>query len=165
MVDIVSLWLYNICILTENTEALMITVIGGNASQKKRVASIAEFCIDTLMPRMTTLDITIKLGKPNGAMGYCLETDNKRTFEIEADRTLPMRKLLETVAHEMVHVKQFARRELHPVHNTWCGKTYNPKKVSYWDLPWEIEAHGREVGLFIRWAEKENVGHMKWTQI
>jgi len=63
-----------------------------------------------------------------------------------------------------VHVKQYARRELHPVHDTWCGKTYNPKKVSYWDLPWEIEAHGREVGLFVRWAEENNLGSQNWTQ-
>jgi hypothetical protein len=110
-----------------------------------------------------TRGITIKLTNPNGAMGYCLELDNNRTFEIEADKKLRLRKLLETIAHEMVHVKQYARRELHPVNETWCGKTYNPKKVSYWDLPWEIEAHGREAGLFVRWAEQENLGHLKWT--
>jgi len=115
------------------------------------------------MPRMHTLDITVKLTSPKGAMGYCLELDDNRTFEIEVDRNMRLRKLLETIAHEMVHVKQYARRELHPVHDTWCGKTYNPKKVSYWDLPWEIEAHGREVGLFVRWAEQENLGNKRWT--
>ena len=142
----------------------MITVIGGKPNQRKYVESIAEFCIKTLMPRMKTLDVTIKLKTLKNAYGYCLETDNKRTFEIEVHRDLKLRTLLETVAHEIVHVKQYARRELHPVHNTWCGKTVNPKKVSYWDLPWEIEAHGREAGLFIRWAEKECLGHMKWTR-
>ena len=141
-----------------------IKVIGGTASQKKYVKSITEFCIKTLMPRMRSLDITIKLTSPKGAYGYCLELDNNRTFEIEVARTLRLRTLLETVAHELVHVKQYARRELHPVNNTWCGKTYNPEKVSYWDLPWEIEAHGREVGLFVRWCEQENLGHLKWTQ-
>jgi len=143
----------------------MITVIGGKPNQRKYVESISEFCIKTLMPRMRNLDITIKLKTLKDAYGYCLETDNKRTFEIEVHRDLKLRTLLETVAHEMVHVKQYARRELHPVHNTWCGKTYNPKKTSYWDLPWEIEAHGRETGLFIRWAEQENLGTKKWTQI
>jgi hypothetical protein len=142
----------------------MITVIGGKPKQRKYVESMVQFCIDTLMPRMRTLEIEVKLCTPKGAMGYCLETDNKRTFEIEIDRTLSQRKLLETLAHEMVHVKQYARRELHPVHQTWCGKTYNPDKVSYWDLPWEIEAHGREIGLFVRWAEANNLGHLKWTQ-
>ena len=142
----------------------MITVIGGKPKQRKYVESMVYFCIDTLMPRMRTLEIEVKLCAPKGAMGYCLETDNNRTFEIEVDRTLSYRKMLETVAHEMVHVKQYARRELHPSNNTWMGKTYNPEKTSYWDLPWEIEAHGREVGLFVRWAEKERLAHLKWTQ-
>jgi hypothetical protein len=144
----------------------MIKVTGGSVNQRKYVESIANFCITMLMPRMRSLDITIKLKQLNGsAYGYCCELSTNREFEIEVERTLKLRTLLETVAHEMVHVKQYARRELHPVHNSWCGKTYNPKKTSYWDLPWEIEAHGREAGLFIRWAEQENVGDKKWAQV
>jgi hypothetical protein len=144
---------------------MFIEVTGGKEYQRKRVQSIAEFCVETLMPRMRTLEVTIKLKKPKGAMGYCLELDSNREFELEIDRTQSLRKLLETVAHEMVHVKQFARRELHPSNDTWYGKTYNPKKVSYWDLPWEIEAHGREVGLFVRWCEANDLGNYSWTQV
>ena len=143
---------------------MYITVNGGKAHQRKHVQTMVEFCIETLMPRMRTLEITVNLCKPKGALGYCLELDNKREFELEVDKTQSMRKLLETVAHEMVHVKQYARREMNPHSDDWLGKTYNPKKVSYWDLPWEIEAHGREVGLFIRWAEKYNLGKEDWTQ-
>ena len=143
----------------------MITVNGGSLRQRKYVESMIEFCIKTLMPRMRTLDITVNLCKPTGALGYCLELDSKREFEIEVDRSQRLRRLLETVAHEMVHVKQYARRELHPDTNAWMGKTYNPDKISYWDLPWEIEAHGREVGLFVRWAEENNLGNKKWTKV
>ena len=141
----------------------VIEIIGGTQSQRNYATSMVYFCIDMLMPRMQTLDIEVKLTAPQGAMGYCLETDNNRTFEIELDRKLPLRKLMETLAHEMVHVKQYARREF-TQHDSWMGKTYNPKKVSYWDLPWEIEAHGREVGLFVRWCEANNYT-AKWTQL
>ena len=41
----------------------------------------------------------------------------------------------------------------------------NHSNYEYWDKPSEIEAHGREVGLFITWAEQNNVAHKKWTQI
>jgi hypothetical protein len=140
------------------------SVTGGTKLQRQYVKSMVEFCIKTLMPRMRSLEISVKLCKPKGALGYCLELDTMREFELEIDKTQPMRKLLETVAHEMVHVKQFARREMHPEKDEWYGKTYNPKKVSYWDLPWEIEAHGREVGLFIRWAEANGLGNEDWTQ-
>ena len=144
---------------------MLVNVIGGSKSQKKHVHKMVEFCAKMLMPRMSTLDITVNLCKPTGAMGYCLETDNYRTFEIEVDKTQSLRRVLETLAHEMVHVKQYARRELHPSTDLWCGKTVNPKKTSYWDLPWEIEAHGRETGLFIRYCEANKLGKQKWTQL
>ena len=33
----------------------------------------------------------------------------------------------------------------------------------YWDRPWEIEAHGREVGLFLQWVDKEGLQKKPWT--
>ena len=57
------------------------------------------------------------------------------------------------------HREKFTNKEV------WMGKTYNPKDVNYWDLPWEIEAHGREVGLFVRYCEENNLAKHKWTQI
>jgi len=144
---------------------MIVNVTGGNKTQRTHAKSMVEFCIKTLMPRMLTLDIEVKLCKVDNALGYCLELDNKREFELEIDKTQSLRRLLETVAHEMVHVKQYARRELHPADDVWMGKTYNPEKISYWDLPWEIEAHGRECGLFIRYCEEHKLSHKKWTQI
>tara|TARA_X000000950_G_scaffold205939_1_gene247722 strand:- start:2958 stop:3392 length:435 start_codon:yes stop_codon:yes gene_type:complete len=144
---------------------MFVEVIGGSKSQKRHTQGMVEFCADKLMPRLHNLDITVHLCKPKGAMGYCLELDDNRTFELEIDRTRPLRQLLETVAHEMVHVKQYARRQLHPNRESWLGKTYNPKKLSYWDLPWEIEAHGREVGLFVRYCEENKLAKYKWTQL
>ena len=150
---------------------VVINIKGGSATQKKHTRTMVEFCIDMLMPRMKTLEINVHIKdfKDDNSYGYALATDDAddnrpREFDVDINKDTRLRRLLETVAHEMVHVKQYARRELHPVYNMWCGKTYNPEKVSYWDLPWEIEAHGREVGLFIRWAEKYNLGDKKWTQ-
>lgn len=138
-----------------------ITVTGGTKSQREKVQSIAQFCIEKLMPKMKTLNIEIKLKKINGAMGYCL-CETKRDFELEIGTNQRLRRLLETVAHEMVHVKQFARGEL-TENQAWMGKTYDINKTEYWDLPWEIEAHGREVGLFIRWCQENNYDQ-KWTK-
>ena len=98
-------------------------------------------------------------------MGYCLQEENNRTFELEIDKTQSLRGLLETIAHEMVHVKQYARGELSADKHVWMGKTYDPEEINYWDLPWEIEAHGREIGLFVRYCEANNLSKYKWTQI
>jgi len=150
-----------------------IDVTGGTNSQRKYVESIAEFCIQKLMPRMQTLDIEIRLTKLDDANGYCtklIEKKNPRDFEIEVDSTLKLRDLLETVAHEMVHVKQYARNEMCDAerHNTgltsWKSNDVDTKKLEYWDLPWEIEAHGREIGLFIRWVQQQGYEKYKWVR-
>lgn len=138
-----------------------IVVTGGTKSQREKVKSMAEFCIERMMPKMKTLSIEIKLKHITGAMGYCLYL-TKREFELEIGTNQRLRRLLETVAHEMVHVKQFARGELNEK-PAWLGKTYNINKTEYWDLPWEIEAHGREVGMFIRWCNENNYCQ-KWTE-
>lgn len=140
-----------------------IEVRGGKAYQRKYVQSMVEFCIKKLMPRMNSLEIEVILKNLKGdAYGYCL-SQTTREFEIEIHNKMSLRKLLTTVAHEMVHVKQYARRELTGDY-TWQGCTYEPKRCDYWDQPWEIEAHGREIGLFIRWAETSKLAHKGWTQ-
>ena len=65
----------------------------------------------------------------------------------------------------MVHVKQMAKGELKerftPVHKqTWNNKIVDTNKLSYWDLPWEIEAHGRQRGLFVRFVEAKQKQEM-----
>jgi hypothetical protein len=150
----------------------MIEVVGGSQYQKKYVKSVVEFCIQKLMPRMHNLSIKVNLKSIKGdAYGYCLADDDEarldrpRNFELEIQKDLPLRKLVETVCHEMVHVKQYARGELYEGSRNakmrWQGKWI--KDLNYWDQPWEIEAAGREAGLFIRWAEANNLGKRKWT--
>jgi hypothetical protein len=153
----------------------MIVVKGGSQSQKQRIESMAEFCVEKLMPRISNADIVIALRdlSKKGAYGFCMahegdegRADRPRLFEIEVHKRLPLRKMLQTVAHEMVHVKQYARGELYQGMRVnkmrWQGKWVS-NNVDYWDQPWEIEAHGREHGLFIQWAEKNKLGHLKWT--
>lgn len=68
--------------------------------------------------------------------------------------------MMMTLAHEMVHVKQFAMGELEENMNVWKGKRFSGK-TDYWDTPWEIEAHGREYGLWSRFAEKYKIRYKR----
>lgn len=127
---------------------------------------------------MKTLDITVRLKDltKDHVYGYCSadphgdaeRLDRPRSFELEIHSKMSLRKVLETVAHEMVHVKQYARGELYEgsriAKHRWQGK-WLAKDPDYWEQPWEIEAHGREAGLFIRWAESQGLGNKKWTHI
>ena len=151
-----------------------VDVTGGIKTQRDKVESIVYFCIEKLMPRMQTLDIEVRLASINDANGYCtklVEKKNPRDFEIEVDYKLSLRQILETVCHEMVHVKQYARNEMcdadtfHTNKTSWKSNTVCTKSTEYWDLPWEIEAHGREVGLFIRWAQANGYANQKWANV
>jgi len=68
-----------------------------------------------------------------------------------------------------VHVKQYARSEMtdwiiEDKFYKWKGD-FVPESTDYWDLPWEIEANGREVGLFVRWAQDNDHAKKAWTQL
>ena len=95
-----------------------------------------------------------------GTGGDCIwEDDNirPREFTIQIDKSNDLPYMLTTLAHEMVHVKQFAKGELRDIMRAhslckWQGAEYNTEKLEYWDYPWEIEAHGREKGLYLRFC-------------
>jgi len=89
--------------------------------------------------------------------GYCLPLDEDWEYKIginpvqSSDRTM----VISTLAHELVHLKQFARKEL-----TYAGTKFRfGGKV--WDkqfpdcllTPWEIEAYGMERGLAYAYLE------------
>ena len=54
-----------------------------------------------------------------------------------------------TLAHEMVHVKQFAKGhfQIEDGKHYWKGKRYT-KRTKYLDQPWEVEAFSRQEILF-----------------
>lgn len=93
--------------------------------------------------------------------GNCTwEDDNHRPkeFTINLHSYKSLSKILTTLAHEMVHVKQFATSELRDLISnanliSWRGQKYDMRKISYWDYPWEIDAHGRELGLYVRFKD------------
>lgn len=68
-----------------------------------------------------------------------------------------------TLAHEMVHLKQYVKKELRvdekitdeQYRGTWLGEHWYPKKDQhhYFDSPWEIEAYGKERGLHSQWLD------------
>ena len=70
--------------------------------------------------------------------------------------------ILKTLAHELVHVKQYVMGELtwRDRGLLWKGHLYTPEHLGeYFDTPYEIEAFGRERGLLVTflatWAEIE----------
>ena len=70
-----------------------------------------------------------------GTDGLC-EPIDERTFIIDVAL---FTNWLSTLAHEMVHVKQFARGEMDLGLTRWKSNNYCDN-IEYWDQPWEKEA-------------------------
>jgi len=154
---------------------VIIDVQGSGKRVRAQVEDFATYCALRLCPRMAALCVTVEL-VPNllekeGIYGECFPEDitdfsKPREFVIRADSRVHPRKRLITIAHEMVHVKQYAKGELYQSRLTqlhrWHGK-WITEEIEYWDLPWEIEAHGREEGLFVRWAQDRKLTGQSWT--
>lgn len=125
---------------------------------KAEIRDYLDFLGDMLMsPRLVkTLTIEIKCMPLKKVKGFCVSTDDEYTtrpkeFLIELDTKQSKASQLKTLAHEMVHVKQYAKGELADLERQNKVK-FNKKKYSansfYWLQPWEIEAYGYEYGLY-----------------
>lgn len=147
--------------------------ITGPATEKQRemIVRAVDFFLDLLMTRRLkeTLYIDLELAKGledrEGVCGDATWEDDPvrpKDFSVRVhwNGKKDFAKTLETLAHELVHVKQFARGEMRDLSSvakvTWNGKRYDRAEVDYWDLPWEVEAHGREKGLFVRLCEADS---------
>jgi len=123
-----------------------IDVRGGTKFQKEVAFKVVSQMISELMPRMRTLEISVRIRKfSDDAIGYCMMEDTNRQFEIEVSKDLSLKDFVTALCHEMVHAKQYARNEMSDdVKNRRWKKTTVPNSVGYWDLPWEKEAYRME---------------------
>ena len=108
--------------------------------------------------------------------GHCIDAGDGE-FSIEIKKDLPMREKMIVLMHELVHMKQHIAGELEfggiiigqdglkRKTTTWRGAEFDEEGTDYFDRPWEIEAFGRQLGLFIRWVESIDEGHHKKWQV
>ena len=108
--------------------------------------------------------------------GHCIDAGDGE-FSIEIKKDLPMREKMIVLMHELVHMKQHIAGELEfggiiigkdglkCKTTTWMGAEFDEEGTDYFDRPWEIEAFGRQLGLFIRWVESIDEGHHKKWQV
>jgi len=87
----------------------------------------------------------------------CNSKNQPRVFKIELHPGIGVRNIFSTLAHEMVHVKQYVEGELNDSMTSWRGKKVNSDDIEYWSQPWEMDALGREQGLLTKFAIKEHL--------
>ena len=74
---------------------------------------------------------------------------------------IKLRDVLITVGHELVHVKQYLNGEIFDYKSgdvrykgTYFEASCTQDEESYYDSPWEVEAYGRELGLYRMFVTK-----------
>ena len=130
---------------------LIVGVTGSNKTKRDIAYNVVHYMIKQLMPRLRNIENEVKLTALTGdAGGYCLMGDTNRDFELEIDKNLNIKDLVMTLCHEMVHVKQYVRKEMDDWNGLavarWKNKTVLPN-TNYYDLPWEKEAYELQAKL------------------
>ncbi len=123
-----------------------------------------------------TVKISIELHKklkPSHISGACTWADSNfrpREFTIVLrTKGYSVREVLDTLAHELVHMKQFTTGHMFQYKNAphlikWNNKIYDMDEDNYWEFPWEIEANGWQKSLIAMFVSAHQHNHKKWER-
>jgi hypothetical protein len=144
--------------------------------EKAVVRKAVKFFSNSLLSTRLNKSLYVKIiftkgfNKTTKCIATCTWVDSNvrpKKFEIEVDADLSVNQTIRALAHEMVHLKQYATGQMKDFYSNdstkWEGKIHeNVSNLNddYWIFPWEIEAYGREVGLFVlfnRYLKEEKI--------
>lgn len=130
-------------------------------AKNKEISSVVRQAVvffgEKLLPRSfdsLTIHMHLSTDMKGKLMGDTEAVDSNhrpKQFCIRVNKHLQGRRLFETIAHEMVHVKQYATDQLKDYYNAgvrFNNKVYVDDDKGYWLQPWEIEAYGMSYGLY-----------------
>lgn len=125
-----------------------IHIVGRKSATKSLIETACKFLVKELnltRSKYTLLVMTEKgLMKNEGCKGAVTKIGPK-CLAMMVDSHLDIERLIITLAHEMVHVKQYAKGQVKASKSCkthyWLGK--NVRK-GYYEQPWEIEAFTKE---------------------
>jgi hypothetical protein len=149
---------------------MIVTVRGAKDRSLVKLLKMAtrSFSDELLSPQLAkNISVRIEVKDLKDAGGYCDPGDDNypfppREFTIELAKAKKRIHMFLALAHEMVHLKQFAKGEMKDKFykrkyvKVWQGQYYE-ENISYWDQPWEIEAYGLENSLVAKFLIKENL--------
>jgi len=131
-----------------------IVVMSGQVAQKKKIYEyIYKLSKELGINRMhkKVLLVNFVTSCDDQAEGSCWGDMKDGYAEILIARTscgdkMSHESMMQTLAHEMVHAKQYFRKELCGYSMSWKGK--KPRNYKYENAPWEKEAFAKEEELW-----------------
>jgi len=138
-----------------------VCVYGGSKEFRATIRKAAKWMIVELLGSRLATNITLRISfikgleRREGFVGECYWTDQNlrpRYFSIPIDREQSRLQCLRTLAHELIHLKQFATGEMFSYASNenitrWRGRKIIDDDVAYNKQPWEREANRLEFDL------------------
>jgi len=136
---------------------------------RQKIVEIVDFFSTTVMGKRLSRNIhtEVKFDDIGDCDGFCCPLDDNyrpREFEVLIHRSLGEEQIIKSLAHEVVHIKQYARGEFRECQTgvfMWKGKktVVLDYKKEYHSLPWEQEALLSEDLLLGLYRKKCGVDH------
>ena len=122
---------------------------------------VASWFLNEFFPRhKITLEIVHRGMKRENVFGWCdilsEETRNPRTFLIELQSNMHRDLYIQTLLHELVHVRQWVTGSLQLRYGKLCYSKEPVEKYDYWHQPHEVEARAEEERLYQIYLEDVN---------
>lgn len=119
-----------------------------NSNVKSAMKYFADFLISKQLQRYVTIKVKFVSNTENYGEVEITDYNLKgypRDFTLYIDKNISEKEKIRTIAHELVHVKQYLYCELNEQMTLWKGKKVSEEKYrNYFDRPWEKEAY--EIG-------------------
>jgi len=126
----------------------------------KSIHFFGEFLLSHQM--LPYIDVEVIMRTQIKDLGSCTVTYyndwyKPRQFEIILKRHKSLRNTIKTLAHEMVHLKQFAKGELNLDQDRWHKEHIDTEVLPYSEWPWEKEASTLEHILYDSYRQKNPI--------
>lgn len=141
-------------------------IVRGKTQNRKEIKRASQFFCNRLTGHLSNyiflkiiiVDDLYEKHKEYGYISFLDKPIKTRIFNIKIAGDVSYKMLFCTLAHELVHVKQFARSELkcHKYPDMVYKNRLYKKDYNYWDLPFEKEAHQAEKYLYEEWLIFKN---------
>ena len=135
--------------------------LSGYGYSKRRCESVANWFLNTFLPKHKIgVNFHHKSLVKENVVGYCdwIGTSYKpRDFEIQLQSNMDAECYIETVLHELVHLRQWVKGTLTMKSGKFIWKGENVDHIEYMNQPHEVEPF-REEGILYRRYMKEVKG-------
>lgn len=155
--------------------AAEVLITGGSKLQRRLLEEACIYYLNRLLGFQLAreLVVVVKIRKnlleQENAKADCIWDDDRkepREFEVRLDAGLTVMAMLRCLAHECVHIEQYVTGKIKDTNSLyitkWRGKNIDTRQHDYFELPWELDAHGKEAGLMDRFINTKGYSKKKW---